>query len=73
MKWERRIVTNADRIRLMGDEELLEFLSDMNGACTRVLQVNCGVYADCRTCWRAWLKKEADESKKNKEMEDDER
>lgn len=51
-------MTNAEQIRAMSDEELLEFLSDMNGACTRVLQVNCGAYADCRSCWKAWLKKE---------------
>lgn len=63
-------MTNAERIRAMGDEELLEFLSDMNGACTRVLQVNCGVYADCRECWKDWLAEEADGADGSKSKED---
>lgn len=55
--------TNADKIRMMTDEELAMFIDDVqkyNIVCRPILCNDC---ADCRQdlcwqCWREWLKKE---------------
>lgn len=53
-------MTNAERIRLMNDKELLQFLYGMPNACMDDDIERCDDYEDCRTCWRAWLAEEAD-------------
>ena len=65
-------MTNAERIRTMTDEELLQFLYGMPNSCMDDDIERCDDYEDCRTCWGAWLKKEADcsdgaDGSKNKE------
>lgn len=60
---QKRIITNADRIRAMTDEELAEFMAD-NVGCD-----DCRFFAACRSApqdracaekWLDWLKQEAD-------------
>lgn len=53
-------MTNADKIRQMTDEELLEWVDGLSNARMPYDR------------WRAWLAEEADGSK-SKEMEDDKR
>jgi hypothetical protein len=50
--------TNADRIRMMSDEELAETYA---GGCPDGDRLNCGKYylhggRDCFNCWLDWLK-----------------
>ena len=52
-------MTNADKIRQMSDEELLEFLYGIPNSC--ILE-RCDNYEDCLSCWQAWLGEEADGS-----------
>lgn len=55
---QKAIITNADRIRSMTDEELAEFIGDdaMHGICPN----NCQDDLDrpCRVCALDWLKQE---------------
>ena len=44
-------MTNAERIRAMSDEELLEWLDGMSNACMDNGVERCDDYEDCRTCW----------------------
>ncbi len=53
-------MTNAERIRQMGDEELLQFLYGMPNACMDDGIERCDDYEDCRECWMAWLAEDAD-------------
>ena len=53
--------TNADRIRSMADEELVELLTEEEGFCCPVRGVNCLKELDCQECFARWLKQEADE------------
>lgn len=57
---ETNQITNAERIRLMNNEELLEFLDGMSNACMDDDIERCDDYEDCRTCWRAWRAEGAD-------------
>ncbi len=60
------IVTNADRIRAMTDEELAKFLQKTRGGCRALTTESyvCDFYADdlnadCKACWLDWLKQES--------------
>lgn len=58
------VLTNADRIREMTDEDLAQHLFDVaNYACPpgkEFTDIFCGKYPDCKKCWLNWLKHEAD-------------
>ena len=51
---ENKIVTNADHIRSMADEELAEFL--MSDICGRVSPKDFDCYGACVDCAANWLK-----------------
>lgn len=55
-------ITNADRIRAMSDEELAEWLAEVNdfGGCPNRGAVNC--QSECRQCWLDWLRQEASDA-----------
>lgn len=55
-------MTNADRIRVMTDEELAEWLSDMHDAvtCPNGGAINCN--PSCKRCWLNWLKEGVDDA-----------
>ena len=63
---QKRIATNADRIRSMTDDELAEFAVSTGQGCAPGKNfVECCfehkdglVEADCRKCWLDWLKQE---------------
>ena len=53
------IITNADRIRAMSDEELAEWLGqygERSFACTGLGACDC--QTTCRECWLDWLRQE---------------
>lgn len=65
---ETNQITNAERIRLMNDKELLEWLIDH--ACMSGISCNhrCHDAKMCRDCWKIWLGwLQSDESKKQGE------
>lgn len=51
-------MTNADRIRSMSDEELAEYMGDVQtwGGCPNHGARNCT--ENCADCWLDWLKQE---------------
>ena len=51
--------TNADRIRAMTDEELAQYMGDVQtwGGCPNHGARNCT--ENCADCWLDWLKQEA--------------
>ena len=51
--------TNADRIRSMTDEELAQYMGDVQtwGGCPNHGARNCT--ENCADCWLDWLKQEA--------------
>ena len=60
------VVTNADRIRAMTDEDLAGFLHKNRGGCRALTTESyvCDFYTenfdtDCKACWLDWLKQEA--------------
>lgn len=54
--------TNADRIRSMTDEELVEFLAPYNSGCPKEHgSVMACHELGCYKCWSIWLKKEVRE------------
>lgn len=60
---EKKVPTNADRIRGMTDEELAETYA---GGCPNGDRLNCGKYylhggRDCFNCWLNWLKAPVEE------------
>lgn len=60
-------MTNAERIRLMNDEKLLD---GMICACMRECDhdpARCKNYVDCLSCLRAWLAEEADDIENKEE------
>lgn len=57
-------MTNAERIRAMSDEGLLEWLDGLSCACVDYDIERCKGYVTCRECWKAWLAEEADEAAK---------
>lgn len=55
----RNPITNADKIRAMTDEELVEWHKNLiEGYCPRPAS-DC--LSDCEECWRIWLKQEVQE------------
>ena len=62
--YEARIVTNADRIRNMSDEELAEFIhktkfdQGSNLFTCEEPPVNC--HEECKECYMDWLQKEVE-------------
>ena len=56
----KKPMTNADRIRVMTDEELAAWLSDMHDAvtCPNGGAIDCN--PSCKRCWLDWLKEEVD-------------
>lgn len=56
---QKAIITNADRIRAMSDEELAEYMSIY--CCShKTHDPRCQQFKDCGLCWLDWLKKEAE-------------
>ena len=53
--------SNADRIRAMTDEELVEQFAEEMGFCCPVKGVDCSLEPDCRVCFARWLKQEVQE------------
>ena len=54
-------MTNADRIRAMTDEELAEFLDDVNMCtCSYVMGKSPCDAREC-SCWLKWLKEEVED------------
>ena len=58
---ERKPKTNADRIRAMTDEELAQYMGDVQtwGGCPNHGARNCT--ENCADCWLDWLKQEVTE------------
>ena len=54
---DNNVITNADRIRAMTDDELVEWLD----FCP---QLYCEASADCRKCVLNWLKQPVEKEKK---------
>lgn len=62
-RWEAKPQSNADRIRSMTDEELAEYMGDVQtwGGCPNHGARNC--QEDCSKCWLDWLRQEASDAK----------
>lgn len=56
--------TNADRIRNMSDEELVEFITELNKNCLAGIgKCDCSTYKTCQNCnveVKKWLQSEAE-------------
>ena len=62
---QKQIVSNADRIRAMTDEELTKWVSDIGIDCAyckieTLCYKLCKCFGDCEKAWGEWLKQEAD-------------
>lgn len=58
----KKVVTNADRIRAMTDEELAKFLDGWTYShCTGTPVRGCPPHNDCELCALNWLKREVDD------------
>nr|DAW41281.1 MAG TPA: hypothetical protein [Caudoviricetes sp.] len=60
-----KVITNADRIRNMSDEELAEFLDIVgeDGISSQYTDVPCDCCSEkteCSKCWKEWLQSEAE-------------
>lgn len=55
------VITNADRIRAMSDEELAEHIWPKFGCPNGKNHVTCGYVGDCKDCWIEWLQQPAKE------------
>ncbi|HIS64809.1 MAG TPA: hypothetical protein IAA83_05490 [Candidatus Avoscillospira avistercoris] len=51
--------TNADRIRSMTDEELVQHIWNKFGCPDGKNHVTCGCLGSCKDCWLDWLKQPA--------------
>ena len=61
-RWERKPITNADRIRSMTDEELAELFADNDCGYCRIHDF-CfanGCKINCEDAWLDWLKLEGE-------------
>lgn len=60
----RRVKTNADRIRNMSDEELVEFIVGLSKHCLAGIgKCDCSAYKTCKNCnvkVKEWLQLEAE-------------
>lgn len=61
---DRKVQTNADKIRNMSDEELAEFLDvvEEDGISSQCVNLPCDCCRDkeCSNCWKNWLQSEAE-------------
>ena len=57
---QKQIVTNADRIRAMTDEELAREFTRLDMFCCPVTGVTCANEPKCQDCFKRWLKQEAE-------------
>lgn len=59
------VITNADRIRQMTDEELADRIMGYIRceACEREFHIECNPLMTCRGIWLEWLKAPAEEGK----------
>lgn len=64
-------MTNADKIRQMTDEELLEWLDCMSCVCMDYALERCKDYVTCRECWKDWLAEDADGADGSKKQGDE--
>lgn len=48
----KKMITNADKIRQMTDEELLEWVDGLSNACMDYDIERCDDYETCRECWK---------------------
>ena len=55
------IITNADRIRSMSDEELAERIWPKFGCPEGKNHVTCGYVGECKDCWIGWLQQPEEE------------
>lgn len=60
-----KVITNADRIRNMSDEELAEFLDIVgeDGISSQYADIPCDCCCEkteCSKCWKEWLQSEAE-------------
>lgn len=53
-----KIITNADRIRAMTDEELAKWISSRKETCPPIKAWKCS-FKSCHECWLEWLRKNA--------------
>ena len=62
--YEKKIVTNAERIRSMSIEEMAEFFEQIVSGNRDVIGINCGNYRckswNCTECISIWLQSEAE-------------
>ena len=56
------LMTNADRIRHMSDEELAEHIWGKFGCPDGKTNVTCGYVGECKGCWLEWLKHPVEEA-----------
>ena len=58
--YEPKKLTNADRIRQMTDEELAEFLNDVNMCSCSYAMGKSPCDGEKCPCWNEWLKEEGE-------------
>ena len=56
-----KIVTNADRIRAMSDEEIMQHIWNTFGCPDGRNYITCGCMGSCKDCWLDWLRQPAEE------------
>ena len=56
------VITNADRIRAMSDDELADFMNRDISGCPPTGDCN-KASDDCKACWLEWLQQPADNDK----------
>lgn len=61
--WDRKVVTNADRIRAMTDEELAKFIPDWSytNACKCGEKPYVACNNECEKCVSEWLQQPAED------------
>lgn len=61
--WDRKVVTNADRIRAMTDEELAKFIPNWSytDACKCVEKPYVDCNNECEKCVSEWLQQPAED------------
>lgn len=57
------MMTMADKIRSMSDEELHQIFIgiERNSGCPTTDEKWCGSFDECHSCWAAWLEQEVPE------------
>lgn len=54
-------MTNADRIRAMSDEELVQHIWNKFGCPDGRNYITCWCMGSCKDCWLDWLRQQAEE------------